>query len=62
MKSLIRLIYKEVLFLFNTDYNYAFLELKKRLISILILIHYYLDYKIKVEIDALDRVIAGAML
>ena len=62
MKFLIRLIRKEVSFLFDTDYNRAFLELKKRLVSILILIHYYPDRKIKIETDALDGIIAGAIL
>ena len=49
-------------FIFNDNYIGAFKELKDWLISSLILYYYNLDLKLILEIDALDRVIAGILL
>jgi len=49
-------------FIFNNNYIKAFKELKDRLISSLILYYYDPDFKLILETDASNRVVAGVLL
>jgi hypothetical protein len=49
-------------FAFNNNCKEAFKKLKDWLISFLILYYYNLDFKLMLEIDAFDRVIAKILL
>ena len=49
-------------FIFNSDYIEAFNELKNWLISFPILYHYNLNFKLMLEIDTSNGVIAGILL
>ena len=49
-------------FVFNNDCLEAFKELKNQFISSLILCYYNLDFKLILEIDAFNRVVAGILL
>jgi len=51
-----------MLFIFNNKYIKAFKELKNRLISSLVLYYYNLDFKLMLEINASNRVVAGVFL
>jgi hypothetical protein len=61
-KPLIQLTRKDTPFIFNSNYIKAFKELKERLISSLILRHYNPDFKLILETDASNGVIAGILL
>jgi len=49
-------------FIFNNSYIEAFKEIKNWLISSLILYYYNLDFKLMLETDASNRVVAGILL
>jgi len=49
-------------FIFNNNYIKAFKELKNQLASSLILCHYNPDFKLMLETDASNRVVAGVLL
>jgi len=49
-------------FVFNDSYIEAFKQLKKRLISSLILYYYNPDLELMLETDASDRVVVGVLL
>jgi len=51
-----------MLFIFDDKYIKAFKKLKNRLISFLILYYYNLDFKLMLEINTSNKVIAGVLL
>jgi hypothetical protein len=60
-KPLNRLTCKDQPFVFNTRCKQAFKELKRRLVSALLLCHFDLALLIRLETDAFDRVVAGVL-
>ena len=57
-----RLIKKDIIFVFNENYKEAFEEFKIKLIFILILDYYNLEWEIILELNVLDGVIIGIFL
>jgi hypothetical protein len=49
-------------FVFNNNYIKAFKKLKNQLISFLVFYYYNLDFKLMLETDASNRVIAEILL
>jgi len=49
-------------FIFDDNYIETFKELKDRLTSSPVLYHYNLDFKLMLEIDISDGVVAGVLL
>jgi len=62
VKPFIRLIKKNMPFIFNNKYIKAFKELKNRLISSLVLCYYNLNFKLMLKMDASDGVVVGVFL
>lgn len=60
-KPLIRLTRKDVDFLFTDDCHGAFEELKQRLVTAPVLVHYDPDRETMLETDASDGVLAGVL-
>jgi len=61
-KPFIQLTKNDTPFIFNNSYIEAFKQLKKRLISFLILHYYNPDLELILETDASNRVVAGILL
>jgi len=53
---------KNTPFIFNNKYIKTFKKLKNRLISSLILYYYNLDFKLMLEMDISNGVVAGVLL